>query len=136
MRTFGQPPPPASIVVREGRAKAIMDVMEEADDDRLERQDDGSWNGIYHLSVFAGPAETGETLDDTITRLFGEHRKVKWYRIAQLEILDGQDFRLGASPPEPYHYEVILGENLTHSIVEAFEKCFGEERRNSRWQRS
>ena len=122
-------------MVREGRVKDVTEVMEEADDDKLEREADGSWNGTYHLSVFAGLLETGEDLDQVVTRLFGEHRQVKWYRVALLEILEVQDFKLGASPPEPFHYDVILGEELTYSVVETFEKCFGEERKNRLWQR-
>jgi hypothetical protein len=123
------------MVLREGKQKPCEDVMEEADDDRLEREDLGTWDGQYHLSVFAAPLQAGETLDSAVSRLFGAHRRVKFYRAAMLEALGGAGFDLAASPPEPYHYDVRLGTKLTDEIVEAFEQCFGEARRNPAWQR-
>lgn len=134
VRFPGQPPPPGSIVVREGKVKDVTNVLEEAADDRVEREDDGSWNGFYHLSVFAAPLESEEELDEAVGRLFGQHRTVKWYRVAQLEALTQLDFELIASAPEPYHYDVVLGEVLSVPIVQAFESCFGEERRNGLWR--
>lgn len=122
-------------MVREGKVKIIDEVMTEAEDDRLEREDDGSWNGSYHLSVFGGPVEEGETLDQAVGRFFGEHRTVKWYRVANWEVLQDSGFDVGASPPEPFHYDVVLGEILDPSAVEAFEGCFGGERRNELWRR-
>jgi hypothetical protein len=122
--------------VREGRVKDVSELLEEAEDDRLEREHDGTWNGSYHLSVFAAPLEAGETLDQAVSRLFGQHRTVKWYRIAQLEALTELGFQLIASQPEPYHYDVVLGENLDSSVINDFESCFGEERRNQLWRRS
>jgi hypothetical protein len=121
--------------VREGRVKTVEDVMEEAEDDKLEREEDGTWNGSYHLSVFAGPMQEGETLDEAVIRLFGAHRSVKWYRVATPEMLQRQGFEVGASNPEPYHYDVVLGETLNRQVIEAFEGCLGEERRNGLWQR-
>jgi hypothetical protein len=53
-----------------------------------------------------------------------------------LECLEGADFELAASPPEPYHYDVIIGTQLTSDVVETFERCFDEVRRNPAWRPS
>jgi hypothetical protein len=122
-------------VVREGKRKSLDTVMEEAEDDRLEREDLGSWDGQYHLSVFADCLLPGETLENAVSRLFGQYRKVKWFRSAQVETLQAAGFDLSASEPDPYHYDVLLGENLTKEAVEAFEGCFEQEaRRNPAWR--
>ncbi len=110
--------------------------MEEADDDRLERQDQGTWDDVFHLSVFAGPLGNGEEPEQAASRLFGEHRRVKFFRFAELKVLEDAGFELGASPPEPYHYNVALGTELTEDVIQDFENCLSSERRNPAWKRS
>ncbi len=105
MRTASQPPPAGSLVMREGKRKSVEIVMKEADQDRREREDEGTWDGQYHLSV--------------------------------LECFDREGLRLSASPPEPYHYDVVIGPELTPDVVERFEQCFDSEvRRNPAWHAS
>ncbi|WP_156212722.1 hypothetical protein [Lentzea aerocolonigenes] len=121
--------------MREGKLKATERVLDEAEDERTEREDDGTWDGEFHLSVFASTLEPGEELDAAVARLFGPHRRVKFYRVATVEDLQAAGFQLAASPPEPYHYDVLLGTELTPAVVERFERCFGDARRNPAWTR-
>ena len=109
--------------------------MEEADDDRLEREDLGTWDGQYHLSVFADVLQPHETVDTAVQRIFGTYRRVKYYREASVETLREAGFELAASAPDPFHYDVRLGTKLAADVVEAFEGCFGEARRNPAWVR-
>lgn len=135
MRSSGDPPPPGSLVVREGKPKAFDKVRKELDDDRAERIDEGTWDANYHLSVFAGPPEDGETVELTVNRLFGQHRTVKYFRTASLESLARAGFVMIASPPEPYHYDVVVGTEVDEAVVERFDQCFDEARRNPAWKR-
>jgi hypothetical protein len=50
----------------------------------------------------------------------------------QLETLTAAGFSLAASPPEPYHYDVLLGMELTDSVLVAFDHCLEAEPRRSR----
>jgi hypothetical protein len=123
--------------MREGKRKSVDIVMQEAEQDRLERVGEGTWDGQYHLSVFAGTLASGEQLEDAVTRLFGEHRRVKWFRTGPLECFEAAGFAFSASPPEPYHYDVVMGSELTVEVIEGFEHCFDdEERRNKAWRGS
>jgi hypothetical protein len=135
VRSPGQPPPPGSIVVREGKVRDVTEVVEEAEADRQEREDDGSWDGIYRLSVFAGVPENGEQLDETVVRLFDGFRTVRWYRVTYIETLRQGGFEASASKPDPYHYDVLLGKILSVAIVQKFEACFGQEIRNKACKR-
>src|SRR6266516_28181 len=135
VRVPGTPPPPGSIVIREGNRRPAADVMEEAEDDKDERFEAGHWDGKYQLSVFAGLPQPGEDLDMLPSRLFSPYRTVKFFRSATVEVLAEAGFTLVASPPDPYHYDVILGTKLTPEVVQAFDDCFAEARRNPLWQR-
>lgn len=90
---------------------------------------------MYHLSVFADALLPGELPDDAVARLFGTHRRVKFFRTAPVEKLFASGFELGASPPEPYHYDVVLGDVLSEEVIRTFDACFEEEaRRNPAWR--
>lgn len=120
--------------MREGKRRPVDKVLREAENEKRERVDLGTWDGFYHLSVFAGPLESGETLDEAIARLFGTERRVKFARVARLSALEDAGFGIRASRPDPYHYDVRLGTNLTPDVVDRFEACFGEARRNPAWR--
>jgi hypothetical protein len=137
VRTATQPPPAGSLVMREGKRKSVEIVMKEADQDKREREDEGTWDGQYHLSVFAGPLAADEQPEQAVQRLFDGHLRVKWFRTGPLECFDRGGLRLSASPPEPYHYDVVIGPELTPDVVERFEQCFDSEvRRNPAWRAS
>lgn len=120
--------------MRDGRRKPSGDLIEDADNDRLEREDLGTWDGLYHLSVFADILKEGESSEEAVTRLFGINRRVKWFRTALVEALEAAGFELRASLPDPYHYDVVLGTVLNEEVVESFEQCFeAEARRNPAW---
>lgn len=133
VRRVGDAPPPGCVVFREGKRKPTTKVQEEADDEAIERGEQDMWDGFYRLSVFAAPLLPGESEDEAVGRLFGAHRKVKFYRTTSVPTLQDAGFELEASPPEPYHYDVLLGTKLAADIVEQFEGCFGEPRRNPAW---
>ncbi|WP_216588043.1 hypothetical protein [Streptomyces brasiliscabiei] len=120
--------------MREGKRKAVERVIEEAEDEKLEREDAGDASESYQLSVFAAPLEAGETLDDLVARLFGKFRSVKFYRFAPAGTLLEAGFTLVASPPDPYHYDALLGPRLTPEVIERFDDCFSEARRNPAWR--
>jgi hypothetical protein len=123
--------------MRDGKRKPVESLMKEADQDRREREDKGTWDGQYHLSVFAGPLAPDEQPEQAVVRLFGEHRRVKWFRAGPLEDFEKAGFRLSASPPGPYHYDVLIGPELTPDVVERFERCLeNEARRNPAWHAS
>lgn len=137
MRTAGQPPPPRSIIMREGKRKSVEVVMKEAEQDRREREDNGTWDGQYHLSVFAGPLEQNEEPEQAVTRLFGGERKVKWFRTGPLENFEETGLPLSSSQPDPYHYDVVIGPELTPEVIETFEGCLDNEaRKNPGWRAS
>lgn len=133
MRRPGESPSPGSLVVREGKQKAFVKVKVEVEDDRTERIDEGAWDGQYHLSVFAALLLPGETVDEAVNRLTLGARRVKFYRISSPERLDLEGFSMIASPPEPYHYDVVLGAEADEPVIERFERCFDEARRNPEW---
>ncbi|MZE80855.1 hypothetical protein [Streptomyces xinghaiensis] len=108
--------------------------MEEAEDEKREREDAGDMSESYQLSVFAGPLEEGEGPDDLVARLFGKFRRVKFYRSAPVGVLLEAGFTLVASPPDPYHYDALLGPRLTAEVIERFDDCFSEARRNPAWR--
>jgi hypothetical protein len=120
--------------MREGKRKAADRVIEEAQDEKLEREDAGDTSASYQLSVFAGPLDEGESLDDLVVRLFGKVRRVKFYRFAPVGTLLEAGFTLVASPPDPYHYDALLGLGLTSEVIERFDDCFSEARRNPAWR--
>jgi hypothetical protein len=61
----------------------------------------------------------------------------KWLRTGPLECFEEVEFVLLASPPEPYHYDVAIGTELTVEVVERFEQCFeNQARRNPAWRPS
>jgi hypothetical protein len=123
--------------MREGKRKSVEIIMKEAEQDRREREDEGTWDGQYHLSVFAGPLAPEEHPEQAVPRFFGEHRTVKWFRTGPAERLEESGFVLSASPPEPYHYDVTIGLKLTPDVIERFERCFDNEaRRNRAWRAS
>jgi hypothetical protein len=123
--------------MRDGKRKAVEIVMKEAEQDRREREDNGTWDGQYHLSVFAGPLEQNEQPEQAVTRLFGGQRRVKWFRTGPLEHFEEAGFPLSASQPEPHHYDVVIGPDLTPDVVERFEQCLeNEARRNPAWHAS
>jgi len=133
VRTPGEPPPPGAWVFREGKHKPIAVLREDAESDRDHRKLDGTWDGQYHLSVFARPLEVGEEPEECVGELFEGYRQVKWFLCAQLQTLTAAGFTLAASPPEPYHYDVLLGTELTDSVLMAFDRCLeAEPRRNRR----
>ncbi|WP_328494951.1 hypothetical protein OHS59_20995 [Streptomyces sp. NBC_00414] len=120
--------------MREGKRKAAERVIEEAEDEKLEREDSGDHSESYQLSTFAAPLEPGEDYDALVVRLFEGHRKVKFYRIAPVETLIEAGFTLVASPPHPYHYDAQLGPEASPEVIKRFDDCFGEPRRNPAWR--
>jgi hypothetical protein len=67
--------------MREGKLKPVSRVMEEADDDGLEREALGTWDGMYHLNVFGGVLLADEEPEHAVMRFFGAHRRVKFFRV-------------------------------------------------------
>lgn len=123
--------------MRDGKRKPVDDVMKEAEEERREREADGTWDGQYHLSVFAGPLEQNEEPEQAVTRLFAGRRRVKWFRTGPVERFQEAGFQLSASEPEPYHYDVLIGSDLTPKVIERFEGCLeNEARKNPAWRAS
>ncbi len=108
-------------------------LMSEAQQEARERQEEGRWDGHYRLSIFGDAVTTDESYDEAVVRIFDGKRKVKFSRCGALACLQAAQFKVGASPPEPYHYDVDLGTTLDRVTVEKFVQCFDAPRRNPAW---
>lgn len=118
------------MIIREGKRKSPEKLMKEALMDRAERLENGTWDGTYQLSVFGGITEPQETEDGAANRFTYGEREARWFRIMDPQAIEDGGFHLITSAPEPYHYDVVLGTLLDVEVVERFEDCFGEARRN------
>lgn len=108
-------------------------MIRQAENDRLRREEFGTWDGQYHLSVFAGALAPGQAAVDLAPTLWHPHlTNVKYFMLTSPERLVADGFEAGASMPEPHHYDVMIGSDLDADVVERFDACFSDELRNPR----
>lgn len=114
-------------------------LRDEVEGDRRQRAADGTWDGKYQLSTFADvvrPPESDERLDVLASRVVMSARKLpKNYRATTVPILLAHGFEIGASPPDPYHYDVSLGATVTEAVLQRFVACFDPVVRSGLWNR-
>lgn len=100
-------------------------LIKRAEQDRREAERDGSWDGRYRLSVFGDAPRQGESVDQVIKRVLDDQPVGGAYvRATRAARLREAGFELVATPPDPYHYDAVLGTEVTPSVVERFAGAF------------
>ncbi len=135
VRVLGGPPPAGVLLFRgerlwHGETGLLNYEKLEKSARRGERvaRDKGTWDGIYRLSVVGDHRVDDETDAEVAIRVFEGTAGVapRQAHLADLGKLV-QAFKVVATPPDPYHYDVELGAVLSNPVLDAFAACFHED---------